>query len=229
MNVGITHVCVEVFYDSVRDATTDLEALRKLSMVSKEWQKAVQEPYQQKKIETISQVLDCVGQDGMCHLRSLNKTFNIKDTMIRMDALCCLCKRLLQWRSKKSWHRIPDYSVMFSEAMFDLQEHPDIDIESRIMKTMTLLITGTHFRCFDGYPALKLCWLYLLCNFMLQALNKKLYLDLFTNKKFAAVVVDNIASYRNYLRKHMKKVPATLRPRLMCLFDELEIRLRLFQ
>ncbi len=222
MNIGEVHVCVDVFSDSLKDIDTELDALRLLSMVNRDWHEAVMTPLQERKIATICSLLDCIDKHGICKIRSTGITFNIMETKMRLDPLCSLSKRLLEWRHKQRYQRIPDYSLLFSDSMFDMQKQPDTEIEiGEIMNTMRLLLQGATSCCFDGYPALKLCWLYLLCKFILLAMRHDIYPELFTCRTFASVVKHKLKVYREFLRVNVKKVPDRLRYHVLSLLDDL--------
>jgi len=226
MNVGTEHICIEAFHEGLHSSNMELEALRKLSMVNKEWRMAADVPLKQKKIDIIRNILDFVGEDGVCRIGRSNVVFDITNTKVCMDLLCQVSKRLAEWQNKSRRQRIPDYSIIFSESMFNMQIHPDADIEiDLIMNTMRLLIAGTHNTCFAERPALKLCWLYLLCKYILNALEHDLYPEVFTSKTFSAVVIHKLQSFRAFLRSNVKKVPDRLRYHLITLFDELETRM----
>jgi hypothetical protein len=222
MNIGANHVCIEAFSDSLKDRSIELDALRLLSMVNRDWHNAVEAPLKDKKTDTIRAMLDCVDEHGMCRIGSSGATFHLRDTKIRVDPLCSISQRLLEWRCKKRYQRIPDYSLLFSDSMFDVQKHHDIETETNtVMHTMRLLLDGTSSRCFEGHPALKLCWLYLLFKFILLAVRHDIYTEVFTSKQFAAVVIHKLKSYRDFLRANVKKVPDRLRYNVLLLFDDL--------
>lgn len=223
MNIGTAHVCIEAFHGTLCDNVMDLETLRTLNMVNKEWHMATTVPLKQKKLDYIRRVLGCVDKDGICRIGKSTMEFSIGDTKLRIDPLCQFAKCLVAWRTKSLRQRIPDYSILFSESLFDLQKHPDDDTEIEIvMNTMRLLIAGTNSCGFEDHPASQLCWLYLMCNFILKALKHGLYPELFNCRTFAAVILHKLKTYRGFLRSNVRKIPDRLRYHLISMFDDLE-------
>ncbi len=105
-----------------------------------------------------------------------------------------------------------------------MEKHSDMEREiNAVMNTMRLLIVSTSSRHIEGYPHLKVMWICMLCNFMLQARRHGLYPEVFTAKKFKDAVLEKLPTYRDYLRANMKSVPAKLRRKVLCLFDDLEL------
>lgn len=217
MNVGTEHVCIEAFYPAIDDESTNVESLAVLSNLNKEWNQFVATSMYRKKIDIIRGILGFVGNDGLCTLSK--SSFNISETKLDMDALCCLFRKLAVWKVKSDLQSSPDVSILFSNKIF-LPKLLDNRETERVMNTMRLLIAGTHCEFFYNKPALMVCWMYLMCNFIIYALNQDLYTDMFRTKTFSTAARRKVSTYREFLRIN-KDIPVRLRCEMNALLSNL--------
>ena len=218
MNVGAEHVCIEAFYPTLDDEFTDVESLAILSKLNKEWNQVVATSMYRKKINIIRSILGFVRIDGQCTLS--NASFNISETKLDLDALCCLFRKLAVWKVKSRSQSSPDVSILFSDKVFLPKLLDDREAE-RVMNTMRLLIAGTHCEFFDEEPALKVCWMYLMCNFIVYALNQDLYTDMFRTETFSTAARRKVSTYREFLRINTG-IPERLRCEMNALLSNLD-------
>lgn len=207
MNVGAQHVCIEAFGPSLVGDRTHVESLAVLSALNKEWNKLVATSMRSKKMNIINAVLKFVDNDGQCTLS--NTTFNISETKLDIDAMCCFFRKLAVWKVKSQSRPSPDISILYTNKMFIPKQHDDKENDC-VMNTMRLLIAGTFCEFFDEKPALKVCWMYLMCNFIKYALLNNIYVDLFRSETFAIFVKRKVSTYREFLRIN-KGIPSRLR------------------
>jgi hypothetical protein len=219
MNVGVEHVCIEAFYPALNDECTNVESLAILSKLNKEWNQVVATSMYRKRMNIIKAILGFVGNDGRCTLS--NASFNISETKLDVDALCCLFKKLAVWQLKSRSQSFPDVYILFSDKIF-LPKLLDDGETERVMNTMRLLIAGIRCEFFYEDPALKVCWMYLICNFIIYALNQDLYTEMFRTQTFSTAARRKVSTYREFLRINMG-IPERLRCEMNSLLSNLDM------
>lgn len=226
MQIAGLSIGIEAFHDTIHCA--DAHALASLSILSKEWNRAVASRLHDQRLAFIHGCFPFIGLDGKCKIEYINTEIDIYTMPININSFVATTKICQQIQKRKKGCRHPSYRALFELDAFYIPIDADQDTHIRMFHFMMSCAKAMADDARGTLNAniMKVCWTYIVLKFYHQHLVNGLYPEFYEQSFLMESVMKKMAAVRLFMTRNLNYVPDVLAYQISKLSNDLTVRMK---